>query len=296
MINIRQLFRDYNIQYVEKAGNLSQGWISTDCPYCNATWGTFAFNPQSRAANCWRCGKHSFVEALSLILCVTYNEIYTILKKYDSDTTVVVPVVKPVQPNDYTRLGVKCKKQHADYLYERGYDAVYIINKYKLRGTTEASGFGWQNRIVIPIFHNGVEVCFQTRSIDKDEELRYRGCSREKSIIHYKDLLYPELDVDWVVAVEGVMDMYRLEKNAVCTFGTTLSKPQLTALSRYKRVFFASDPSDPRAQDKANTYCRMLGMLGCDAKRLKITTDKKDPGEFTPQDVLDFWGLVECLK
>lgn len=293
MFNIRKLFQDYNIPHADKGSNLSHGWVSTDCPYCGSTKGHFAINPYNKQANCWRCGGHHLSHALTIILCVSDSQIYSIMREYDNDNTIIEKPVEPSNEVDYVKLGVMCKKQHADYLYSRGFDAVEIINKYKLRGTVTM--YGWENRLVIPIFYKGKEVCYQTRSINPDEELRYKGCSRAKSIIHYKDMLYPVLDTDWVVVVEGIFDMWRLGKNSVCTFGTTLSLRQITLLSNYKRVLFAFDPSDDNAQARAIKYCNMLQMMGCKARRLQIETERNDPGEFTQDEVSEFWGIIEKL-
>jgi hypothetical protein len=289
MFNIQKLFQDYNVTYAERGSNLSRGWISTDCPYCNSHKGHFAINPYNKQVNCWRCGSHHIVHAISLILCITEFEAKRVVTDYDDDNSFVQIPVEPAKPVDYVRLGRRCTQKHKDYLTGRGFDADYLIDKYKLRGTITTPT--WENRIIIPIFKDGYEVCYQGRTIDEDEELRYRGCSRDNSIIHYKDLLYPEIKSDWVVVVEGIFDQYRLGGNSVCTFGTTLSLKQITLLAGYKQVFFAFDAADERGQQKAIKYCRMLIMMGCNAQRLQIDV-ANDPGDFTIEQVNKFWDFI----
>jgi len=294
MINFKKLFDDNGIKVriVDKRG----GWINVNCPFCKNPKDTHFngnFSQTRPAYNCWRCGKHNWVEALSLLVNLNpittkklaYNysnfEIKEEKKKQSLATSIDLP--------GYSEL----TKGELNYLVSRGFDVKNLQNKFGIRGGGIAGE--WSYRIIIPIFYKGKLVSWTGRSIlsreyqNENNIPRYKNLSVEKSVINPKDIFF-NLDnsrKDSVILVEGPFDVLKMGDDCICSLGTSVTESQKLLLKEtYGKVFISFD-NEPAAQEKAHKLGMELCSLGMDIEIVNICEDfnKNDPGELNKEEV-----------
>lgn len=186
---------------------------------------------------------------------------------------------------------------HRDYLLKRGLDPDILVKRYGIRGTNpfdKFEGINYGNRIIIPIHDlDGNLISFQGRDVtgNKDVE-RYKVCPVNKSVMHYKDVVYGGHLATGrrVVVVEGVVDAWKLGPGAVATFGTGCKDSQIMCLSRWPEVIFFFDP-EPDAQKKACEYARRLALMGvtvsvaCEDFGRTPEGKQRDVGDLAPHEI-----------
>jgi len=291
MTNWKKLFDDMHIPQ-----RRTKGWSNVNCPLCRNPVDTHfngGFSDSSPAYNCWRCGKHYWLEPLSLILKTTPFEARKIVDSYSFNTA-----NKPV---DYERkqniVLPGCKeltRGEFEYLKNRQFNIPYLQKKYGIRGGGIAGD--WSYRIIIPVFLEGKLVSWTGRSIldrktiDELKIPRYKNLSIENSVINPKEILF---NVDncrntYVILVEGPFDVLKMGDDCVCSLGTSVTAAQKKfLLSRFRKVFIAFD-NEVSAQQKAKKLAVELDMLGIEVEVVNICADynKNDPGELTTKEVL----------
>lgn len=270
--------------------NVRPGWVHIQCPMCPDHSNHGGFNPETGGYVCWRCGPHSTTKVISRLLSVREREAESIWKEYHTETLTrqslndkkvaraTGPLVLP---------GAALSGPHKKYIQKRGFDPDYLVHKYGILGTgpiCDWEGSDFRLRIIIPIHdHLGRLVNFQGRDITGQQELRYKGCPIEKSLVHHKHLLYGAhlAKGPRVVVVEGVFDQWRLGDGFVCSFGTSMTDQQVKELSRWEHIIFLFDP-EPEAQAKARAYASELSALGRTVEvAIADFGNGRDPGDLT---------------
>jgi len=250
--DIVQFCKDYNVEYRTEGKNVSEGWIGLQDVYANSDNGYhLGFNTYGSYLYSWKSGGHSLNQYLQDLLSINFFEATKITKEYDKYQ--VTDIFKRKKKFDIVE--TPTTPIIRNFIRHRRYNAKKLVEKYDLRG----DGYN----MVIPIYYNGSIVSYQTRNV---REKFYIGCANDKSIMNYKDILYPldNCTEDWCVVVEGIFDAYRLGDNAVCSFGTSWTKKQATLLaSRFKRVIIMYD-DEVEAQRKAKKLGAELEMMGVD--------------------------------
>lgn len=284
--DIIQFCQDNNILYRTEGKNVSEGWVGLQDIYAlNDTGYHLGFNTHGDYLYSWKGGRgYSLNQYLQDLLDINYFEASKIIREYD--TYQVTDIFKRKKKFDIVE--TPTTPAIRNFLRHRRYNAEKLIDKYDLRG----DGY----KLVIPIYYNGSIVSYQTRDV---REKFYIGCANDKSIINYKDILYP-LDYctkDYVVVVEGIFDAYRLGDNAVCTFGTSHTKAQATLLSnRFKKVVIMFD-NEREAQKKAKKLGIELDMMGVsveiESDYLRIC-DVNDPDELSNKQAKVFMKMVDA--
>ena len=294
MINFKKLFDDNDIK--TRIVDRRNGWINVNCPFCKNPKDTHFngnFSQTTPAYNCWRCGKHNWLEALSLVLNTnpigarklvsSYSN--SLIKKEEKKISFVSKLDMP----GYSEL----TKGEEKYLLSRGFDIKKLQEKFGIRGGGIAGD--WSYRIIIPIFFNGKLVSWTGRSIlsrefiSENEIPRYKNLAIEKSVINPKDIFF-NLDnsrKDSVILVEGPFDVLKMGNDCICSLGTSVTEAQKLLLStRYKKVFISFD-NEPSAQEKAHKLGMDLCSLGMDIEIVNICEDfnKNDPGELNEDEV-----------
>ena len=242
--------------------------------------------------NCWRCGSHSWYDALSKILNIPVNQVSQYTKAY----TYITPQkeTKRIARAEYLDLpGFRLNDNEKEYLKNRGFDVNYLINKFHLRGGGIIGD--WSYRILIPIYYKKVLVSWTGRSILTREQIkeynipRYKNLSIEQSVINPKTIFF-NLDnstKDKVILVEGPFDVLKMGTDCICSLGTSMTREQeLFLKERYKTVFIAFD-NEPSAQKKAHKVGTNLAALGMNIEVVNICEPfhKNDPGELTYDEV-----------
>lgn len=302
-INFKKLFEDSHVP-TRDAGT----WVNTHCPFCVNPPDTHfngGFDMLSPHYNCWRCGTHSWYDALSKILNIPVNQVKNITNGYNFYAP--TKQKKVARGENLNLPGFKLNEQERQYLINRGYDVDYLINKFHIRGGGIAGE--WSYRILLPIYYKRVLVSWTGRSILSKEELkqyeamgisipRYKNLDIEQSVIAPKDMVfnYDNSNKDSVMIVEGPFDVLKIGENCVCSLGTSVTREQeLFLRSKYKRVFICFD-NEYEAQEKARHLGRNLASLGMEVEVVNICEPftkiengiiipKNDPGELTYDEV-----------
>ena len=289
-INFQKLFNDY-----KKPVRLSKGWVNVNCPFCKMppdTHCNLGFSTDVPSSNCWRCGKHGWVESLALILNVSPIEVRRIVSNYTVGTQKIIRKKSSgknlVLPGSST-----LTVGEENYLKERGYNIPYLQKKFGIKG---GGLFGeWSYRIIIPLFYNGTLVSWVGRTILPKEFIkennipRYKNLSIEASEINPKSIFF-NLDNSRdkkVILVEGPFDVLKMGDNTICSLGTSVTSQQkLLLLQRYEKIFIAFD-NEPSAQEKARKLGIELDAVGLDVEVVNICEDYdcNDPGELNQKQV-----------
>jgi hypothetical protein len=274
--NAVQFCTDYNIEYSLTGKNVSNGWVGIHDIYEKDTSFHMGINPAKAYVYSWKSGWHPLHKVVSDLLGVSTKQAQDIVKQYSSDAY----YEQILNKKRFIISEDTLKKSHMRYLRKRGFNATYIRDKYDLRSIG--------TRIVIPVYYNNKIVSYQ------ESETRYKfykSCPKDMAIINYKDILYnvDNSTEDFVVVVEGILDVWRMDDNCVSTFGISYTKNQLVLLTkRYKHVIIMYD-NEPEAQRQAKRMAVELDMMGVD---VTVDTDflkkhsVKDAGELQ-QEVAD---------
>jgi len=283
-----RFFHTYGIQYWTDGPNCQEGWINITCPMtkCNDTTNHMGINPYNGYAHCWICGGHNLQNVIMKLLNITYYEASKIILEFEGRFQAVQRLNKKVPLATKVILpGEAFGNRHKKYLIKRNFDPEYLEKKYQLRGT-DITG-EWKFRIIIPLIFRERLVSFIGRDITGQSEIRYKNLSKEKSIIDPKECLY-DLDnckKNYVGVVEGIFDKWRMGKNWVATFGTSLTQGQIKLLSKFEKVFIMFD-SEEEAQTKAKRLGSLLSSLGSKVEIIDIETGD-DPANLTDEEALE---------
>lgn len=290
-IDFKRLFND---AHIKTRDDLSRGWTHINCPFCKNPPDTHfngGFDMNNPRFYCWRCGSHSYYDAVSKILNISIRETKELFKSYSFISEKKAPRVAMAEKLDLP--GYRLDENEKEYLRSRGFDPEYLQNKFHIRGGGICGD--WSYRILIPIYFNHILVSWTGRSIlDKQtiKELnipRYKNLSIEQSVISPKEIFF-NLDNstnDEVILVEGPMDVLKMSDDCICSLGTSVTREQeLFLRNRYKKVYIAFD-NEPAAQDKARHLGMNLNSAGMKVEVVNICEDfnKNDPGELTEEEV-----------
>jgi len=275
--------QDYRIRYT-----VSRRWHQTDCPWCGNNSLKAGFSLGGGTFSCFVCSSHPVSQTVARMLLCSEAEAIEIIQNYQgSYSTANILTDEQVSASIVDLPGrKKMRKKHRLYLEGRGFDPDELTKEWSLRFTGPAAEYGWEWRIIFPIFHKNELVSYQGRDVTNNEGvIRYRGARIEDSKIHYKKLLYgiEKCRNNTVVVVEGIFDMFNFGPGAVTAFGTSLTLSQVRLLAELERVVFLFDPDDPLAWKKAKKYVLELRTLGVKAERIRY--DGGDPGSLSRDEV-----------
>jgi len=173
-------------------------------------------------------------------------------------------------------------KQHIQYLQRRGFTKE-DARLWGLKGIPVSIGFNW--RIYIPIFYNGIEVSFTTRSIKDTLEMRYISAKESDEVYPHKKVLFGEHYArDAVIITEGPFDAMRIGPGAVATCGTTYSIEQVADMVKYPTRVVCFD-SDPEAVARGNSLANTLSLYEGDT--YVVTLDAKDAGSACKEEIAE---------
>lgn len=281
MFNCTKFLKDYNIQTSTKGKNTAPGWIQIKCPMCRDDSNHGGFNIKSGMYNCWQCGTHQVTAIIRNLLNISNKEAFSIWRQYQTNFTYqskeeikhAEKVIFPIGTGPLL-------KMHKDYLHKRKYEADKLEKEYSLKGTNHIGEDKF--RIICPIYLNYQLISYIGRDITNKSDMRYKACSKENEVIHYKHTLYniDQANKDSVIIVEGVTDVWRLGNNSIATFGIKYTIEQLYMIAeKYNRVFVLFDPG---AEEQANDLALALSSLNIEAQIIFINKD--DPGDMTDEE------------
>jgi len=271
---------DYNIEYWLSGKNVSEGWVSIQCPHCNDDSNHGAINPFGGYFSCWKCGWHSLYDTIKLLVGGV-NPLH-ILKEYGVVTS-ITKKEKVAGTKDFYLPGGKLLEPHKKYLESRRFDPEFIEEKYSVRGTLMHSQYGY--RIITPVIYKGEIVSFLGRDYTNKQVQRHKDCPVEVSKIYHKNILYG-LDncfKDNVLVVEGAYDKWRMGDQCCATLGTGWTPSQANLLAdNYNTIFIMFDAGE-EAQKKAKGLALYLTSMGKDVEL--INTEYDEPDDMVESDV-----------
>lgn len=292
-MDIARLLRDHGIPYVtEGHQHATEGWVNVHCPFCAGPQNFHLGIGPTGGCHCWRCGGHSLRETLSRLLGVSERHAGALLSRYGGRTVRVrrdLPDAKvSINPFRFPRPHGPVKGPYRRYLERRGFDAEKISTEWGLMQTGPISyldGIAYSHRLLIPVHWQGEVVSFQARDITGKAQLKYLACPKKREKKHHKDILYVHPDGPTGrtgIIVEGVVDAWRLGREAAATFGIEFKLSQVLRLAEmFDRMFILFD-REPQAQKQARALAARLRPLGKEVYVEKITTG--DPGDMTQDD------------
>ena len=274
-----RLFRDNAVPHWTEGKNVSDGWVNTQCVFCDDPSNHLGFSEEG-ACVCWRCGRHSTSEAIHLLTGLDWQIIRTsyIIQggaaPYQHDQISAAPPLFLSLPPGTREMTEKQRR----YLEGRRFDPDRIARDYGVKGTGIVGPYKF--RIIVPVMLGGKLVSYQGRDYTGKSDLRYKTCRKEDELVCHKHTLY---DIDRagndVVVVEGVTDAWRLGAGAVATFGVGFTQEQVLRLARFRRVFLLYDPDAP---GRAERLARAVAGLGPEVEVVQL--DGGDPAEMAQDD------------
>lgn len=287
-MDIIRLYTDNRIPFITEGKNVGDGWVNITCPFCDDPSEHLGYNTSMDYYRCWRCGWHPTNKVVSKILNISTALTHETLKQYGGEYKKQIKEehqqIRPfVFPSGVTSL----QRQHKQYLENRGFDPARIERIWKLMGTGPVSmldDIDYKHRIIAPILWEGETVSFQSRSLSDKAELRYKACSKEREVLHHKDILYHQIDRETKIGIctEGITDVWRMGENSFATFGIGYTEKQVTCISKlFSVVFIIYDP-EPLAQKQAERLKNELRFRG--VKTELITIDSSDPASMKQED------------
>ena len=280
-----RFFIDYNIVYYTEGKNVSPGWVNCRCPFCNDKSNHLGINTSNAYVYCWKCGFHTLYDTIKVLTNEPHpksiaSKYGVLLNSYSTNKTFQIKNNKIIVP------GGGLNKYHKKYLEKRNFDWVYLVNKYKIKGTDHTDTNGYEYRIMFPIYYNNNIVSYQGRDYTNQQELRYKACSKKNENIHHKHILFnlDNCNGKKVIVCEGVFDVLRVGDNSCATFGTGFTDSQINILgNKFDEVYILYD-GDDEAIKKANQAITKLNLMG--TKTYLITLDGGDPAEMTEDEII----------
>ncbi len=291
-IDFKRMFDDLHIEHRD---DTKRSWIHVNCKFCkdpidtHFNGGFYELNPRYY---CWRCGSHSYYDAISKLLNISIADTKKLFQTYTYISEKKAP--ERIARAEHLDLpGYPLNEKERAYLISRGYDVDYLISKFHIRGGGLTGE--WAYRILVPIYYKGVLVSWTGRSIldrktiDELKIPRYKNLAIEQSVINPKEIFFnvDNCNGDSVILAEGPFDVLKMSDDTICSLGTSVTREQeLFLANNFKKVFIAFD-NEPAAQAKAKHLGMNLSSAGMKVEVVNICEDfgKNDPGELTEEEV-----------
>lgn len=287
MLNIKALYDETGIR-IGSGKHATSGWINTRCPFCSGHEGYhLGWNLDGEYYNCWRCGFHPTISAISKLAGIGYKDAKLLIQKHTIGKSKRKQKTEFTPPKelDFPKNMTDLEARHRHYLHSRNFNDIEIETKWGIKATGKISDLPW--RIIIPITFNNKIVSWQSRDITNLAELKYKSCAKNKEIIHHKNILYGADNAgNKTIIVEGVFDAWRLGYGAVATFGSKVISNQILLLAeRFSDVFWLFDP-EKKAQENAEENSARLINIGVNSSVIEWKWNANDPAELRPDEVL----------
>jgi hypothetical protein len=289
--DVRAWLDDKRIPYSESGKNISQGWIGLACPFCGDHSTHLGINLDSKATKCWRCPAKGIMSLVMHIEACHIRAAYDILGRYQDPG--LIGTSRPVAHTRGDTLGFPetftkdFPDPHTSFMQRRNFlPSQKYITLYDLYACHIDPD--WSYRLIAPIYLRNRMVSFVARDVTDLSDMPYINCPNKDSIIPVKSTLYNVDSVqDTVLIVEGILDVWRIGKGAVCTFGTAWTKEQVALLTNLphgplKSAYVMFD-AEEEAQEQADSLALALASFVRRVEVLELTLG--DPADLTEDEV-----------
>lgn len=269
--DVKSFLDKYGIEYVTRGPNVARHHVAVQCPLCGRNDPSHHMGIDVRTAywGCWRDKTHrgkSPYKLVMLLLGCSYREAKSIVGSDGRDTGGMMSAVEGLYADEeekeydgadalefpkgiYRIKNEGVRRRFVEYLVGRGFrrkDIPKLVKRYGLRCGLKQR---WYNRLIIPVYIDGMLITWTARSIYKDAVPRYLTLpySKEKAEESglpqaVDDIKNTLLNFDklkryggkTLFLTEGPLDALKvdfygspLQYRATCLFGTSLSDDQL---------------------------------------------------------------------
>lgn len=250
------------------------GWTNTRCPLCNSHKKHLGISDDG-GANCWKCGKVSVYEAVTLLAPrVSRSDVQRVLRstRLQTKTTPQVRHSGKYKAPQTTELTQEAKR----YLASRGYDPGTLASTWGLRSM--------RSRVFVPIIVDRKPVSWTSRATKPGDRMRWLTARDSESAFPVKSLIYGS---DYVhhtgIIVEGPTDAWAIGPGAVAVLGIAYTPEQIDRLANIPRKVICFD-SSIQAQRRADTLATELAAFGTDPILIQLETGD-DPAEADPDEI-----------
>ena len=322
--DIKRLLESYNIEFVESGPNVAKGNINIQCPWCGIEDRShhLGINLASGMWGCWRSQQHRGRLLSKLLVKLTGISQAEARRAAQEGESIAV------QPDDYEKAlsglteGVntaestphsescgfdpymhkltgrtRAQKRAVHYLTEgRGFPPAHVRGLARRYDLHFAIRGDFANRIVVPVYEQGILQTYLGRSIYKDAALRYRALDAADSVKQVKDCIYNFDNVNRpgrrLYIVEGAFDVFKIDfynfKEGVCAvglFNMNVESAQQDLLyelrDQYDEFVIVLDGGQVAESLKLEAQLGWLPNL-----RIKYLEGEKDPGDLTPKQAI----------
>lgn len=285
-VDIQSLFTTEGIDYRTAGKNISRGWVGVNCPFCGEQNNHCGVNLDTKRYSCWVCSQSgTLVKLVAVYLNLDYKQANIIIDDYRGfryDAPVRELSEQIILPTHITSL----TKQGRKYLFERGFDPDYIIDKYKVRESNLFSrivkgevSWDFKCRIYIPIIMDREIKTYTGRDWTGKQDPRYRNAPLEVSTMETSECVYNiDTVVDRALIVEGPTDVWKLGDEAIATLGVKFSHAQINRILKKnlkKAVILFDSSAEQAASLLADTLCPFIQDLSV------YTLKDQDPGSMS---------------
>lgn len=236
---IIDIYNQFEIPWWDRGKNVTRGWINISCPFCSDHSNHCGVNPATEFFNCWRCGRTGhFIDLLMRLTNLPYKECESIISKPSvASVKGIVEDINKIFTEDIFESSrvVKNKTVLPERFELIAYNTEFsLLNRYLERrvvsiDTVIKHGCGicrsgpFMNRLIIPVTFQGEVVAFQAADLTGFARIKYKTSTNQINNYLYG---YDEFEGKKAILVEGVLDAWRVGKNALATFGTHVTDRQ----------------------------------------------------------------------
>jgi len=302
--DLESLFRDLGVDaktYGHK--HCRPDWINTPCPFCTGNPGYhLGFSLSRNACVCWRCGNHSQPFAIAKLINLPLAKVQVLIKQYGGREWALPPVnhTNTLPFKEPCGIG-RFSQRQAQYLIGRGFAPNHLESVWGIQGAGVSAmldNHDYSHRIYVPIFWQGEQVSFQTRTVHRNVEPKYKACPREYERIQHQHILYGKEEVwdGFGICVEGVFDVWALgAQYAFAVFGIEYTQQQIMEIKRHFHTVLILLDSDPQAKVQAQKLEAELKFRGVNAQWVPIP-EGKDPATLTKAELHYYRKLLDNLR
>lgn len=297
MKNLEDFLREYHVDFKRPGEHhhATTGRLQVDCPFCSSGSKKYRMGIALSAAfaNCWVCGPHKILETLVGVTKQPWSECKQFLKEQNLGAQYYNRIQYPDRQEGQTiipdNVSVTLPIPHKRYLESRGLNPKDLANTWDIRGIGIAPRLQW--RLFIPVYFGGEMFSWTTRALHDNTKLRYISASTQESRAPIKHLLYGEDYVlDKIMVVEGPLDVWKIGKGAVATFGLEYTKQQLYRIAKYPVRYICFDLGKREAM-QAKKLADELAMFPGETKWIELSA--KDPGSASEKELKKLRRLLQ---
>jgi len=251
---IISIFQQFEIRYWTSGKNVSKDSVNIQCPFCDDHSNHLGIFEDTGVFHCWRCDRCGPFELLLMKLTgLSDTECKKIIEAagvhFREDTSKQIKDIfngkeisttcseeKTYLPKYFEKITTETDFPLLyDWMMRRSISICTLI-KHQC-GVCRVGKY--MNRLIVPIFFDSEIVSFQAVDLTGFSRTKYKSAlSRINNYLYNYDDVGQEM-----IVTEGILDAWRVNENAVASFGTSLTDRQRSLILKrnLSRLVFAWD-------------------------------------------------------